>query len=95
VDIVVATGELQQRCEDDDDDDDDDDIVAAVVVDDDDDNHDNHDNHDDDGLLVSAFDPMTLLPVAFGMGINRPDVRAILHWGWPQSLEQYFQVSFT
>ena len=26
------------------------------------------------------------------MGINRPDVRAILHWGWPQSLEQYFQV---
>jgi hypothetical protein len=30
--------------------------------------------------------------VAFGMGINRPDVRAILHWGWPQSLEQYFQV---
>ena len=26
------------------------------------------------------------------MGINRPDVRAILHWGMPQSLEQYFQV---
>jgi superfamily II DNA helicase RecQ len=33
-----------------------------------------------------------LSTVAFGMGINRPDVRAILHWGWPQSLEQYFQV---
>lgn len=29
--------------------------------------------------------------VAFGMGINRADVRNVIHYGWPQSIEQYFQ----
>ena len=29
--------------------------------------------------------------VAFGMGINKADVRNVVHYGWPQSLEQMFQ----
>eukprot|EP00039_Didymoeca_costata_P023111 m.5989 g.5989 ORF g.5989 m.5989 type:complete len:651 (-) comp3460_c0_seq1:2-1954(-) len=41
--------------------------------------------------FTKEYISVVVATVAFGMGINKDNVRRVIHYGWPQSLEQYHQ----
>ena len=41
--------------------------------------------------FLSGQTPVVAATVAFGMGIDKPDIRMVIHWGAPKTVEDYYQ----
>jgi ATP-dependent DNA helicase RecQ len=50
-----------------------------------------HERRTQQQAFVDSADALMLATNAFGMGVDKPDIRAIVHWQIPRTLEAYYQ----
>ena len=50
-----------------------------------------HERRTQQAKFVHSRDALMLATNAFGMGVDKPDIRAIVHWQIPRTLEAYYQ----